>query len=128
MYSFTRSSIDCQLASTQSGIRNVVRITNSIEMPSTPTLYLIGPSHAYSSTNWKAGVDASKFVQMRTETPKVTIVVHSATQRALLAAAFGSVAMNSAPTSGRNVTIERIGWVVMVISESLPQSLRAPIQ
>ena len=48
------------------------------------------------------------------------------------AAAFGRMWSDSfagiAPASGRNVTIERIGWVVTVISESLPQSLRAPIQ
>jgi NADH-quinone oxidoreductase subunit M len=36
MYSLTRSWMETQLASTHSGIRNVVRITNSIEMPSTP--------------------------------------------------------------------------------------------
>ena len=38
MYSLTRVSIDSQEARMQSGIRNVVRITNSIEMPSTPIL------------------------------------------------------------------------------------------
>ena len=42
MYSLTRSSIDSQLARMHSGIRNVVRITNSIEMPSTPMLVLDG--------------------------------------------------------------------------------------
>ena len=36
MYSFTRSVMLSQLARMHSGIRNVVRITNSIEMPSTP--------------------------------------------------------------------------------------------
>ena len=36
MYSLTRFSIDSQLARMQSGIRKVVRMTNSIEMPSTP--------------------------------------------------------------------------------------------
>ena len=43
MYSLTRFSIDTQLARMQSGIRNVVRMTNSIEMPSTPILYFSGP-------------------------------------------------------------------------------------
>ncbi len=38
MYSLTRSSIDRQLARMQIGIRKVVRMTNSIEMPSTPIL------------------------------------------------------------------------------------------
>ena len=36
MYSLTRFSTNSQLARMQSGIRKVVRITNSIEMPSTP--------------------------------------------------------------------------------------------
>ena len=37
MYSFTRAVIDA-LARMQAGIRKVVRMTNSIEMPSTPIL------------------------------------------------------------------------------------------
>ena len=36
MYSFTRVSIDVQLARMQNGIRKVVRMTNGSEMPSTP--------------------------------------------------------------------------------------------
>lgn len=36
MYSLMRFSTDCQLASTQKGMRKVVRMTNSMEMPSTP--------------------------------------------------------------------------------------------
>jgi len=36
MYSRTRVCTEFQLARMHSGIRNVVRITNSIEMPSTP--------------------------------------------------------------------------------------------
>ena len=36
MYSFRRFSIEVQLARMQNGIRNVVRMTNSMEMPSTP--------------------------------------------------------------------------------------------
>ena len=36
MYSLNRFSTESRLARMQSGIRNVVRITNSIEMPSTP--------------------------------------------------------------------------------------------
>ena len=38
MYSLTRTLTDSQLARMHKGIRNVVRITNSIEMPSTPIL------------------------------------------------------------------------------------------
>ena len=36
MYSLTRVWIASQLARMQSGVRKVERITNSIEMPSTP--------------------------------------------------------------------------------------------
>ncbi|MNC96163.1 hypothetical protein D3C83_134570 [compost metagenome] len=38
MYSFTRTSIECQLASTQIGVRKVDSSTKNIEMPSTPIL------------------------------------------------------------------------------------------
>ncbi len=38
MYSLTRVLIASQDARMHSGIRNVVRMTNSIEMPSTPIL------------------------------------------------------------------------------------------
>ena len=36
MYSFTRFSMEVQLARMQAGIKKVVRMTKSIEMPSTP--------------------------------------------------------------------------------------------
>ncbi len=36
MYSLMRFSTESQLASTQKGMRKVVRITKSMEMPSTP--------------------------------------------------------------------------------------------
>ena len=36
MYSLTRSVMEVQLASMQSGIKNAVRTMNRIEMPSTP--------------------------------------------------------------------------------------------
>ena len=99
----------------QIGIRNVVRITNSIEMPSTPSLYLIGPSQAFSSTNWKAEEPLSKLIQMSSDTANVTSVVHSAIQRALPAASRFWNAISSAPTSGRNVTIERMGVLATFI-------------
>ena len=35
-YDFTRVSTDSQLAAMQKGMRKVVRMTNSMEMPSTP--------------------------------------------------------------------------------------------
>ena len=60
MYSLTRCSTLSQLARIVIGIRNVVRMTNSIEMPSTPILYFNGPSQAYSSTNWNPDDDLSK--------------------------------------------------------------------
>ena len=78
MYSLTRSSMASHEARMQSGIRNVVRITNSIEIPSMPILYLIGPSQLRSSTNWKPDVAGSKLIQMRSEITNVMRLVQRA--------------------------------------------------
>ncbi len=104
MYSLTRSSIDSQLARMQSGIRNVVRITNSMEMPSTPILYLIGPSQSCSSTNWKPGLDLSKSHQIASDTTNVRSVPQSAIQRALCFASEFWKHRIKAAAAGRNVT------------------------
>ncbi len=83
MYSLTRSSMTTQLCTMTSGIRNVVRMTNSIEMPSTPSLNCMTSSQPRCSTNWKPALVGSNFTQMISEIRKVMTVVHSATQRAL---------------------------------------------
>ena len=98
-----------QLAKIANGMTNVVRITNSIDMPSTPILYLKAPSHARSSTNWKPGLAVSKLIQISSETANVISVVHKATQRILRTASALRHAMNSAPANGRNVMIDRMG-------------------
>ena len=74
MYSVTRSLTDDQLARMQSGIRNAVRTTNRTEIPSTPSLYLTGPNHAASSTNWNSGVEGSNSIQMYMATKNVARV------------------------------------------------------
>ena len=109
MNSLTRSWMTSQPARMQSGIRKVVRITNSTEMPSTPSLNLITSSQLRCSTNWKPPAVVSKLIQMNSDTMKVTIVVHSATQRALSFASGLRKPMMTAPTSGRNMTIDRSG-------------------
>ena len=56
MYSLTRSSMTTQLCRMTSGIRNVVRMTNSIEMPSTPSLNLHDVEPAALLDELEAGV------------------------------------------------------------------------
>src|SRR3954470_23192726 len=71
------------------------------------------------STNWNSGEEPSKRASIINETANVTMVVHSAAQRALRFPASlspGSIMMNSAPTSGRNVVIERIGQLVISVA------------
>jgi hypothetical protein len=59
----------------QSGIRNVVRMTNSIEMPSTPIGRRSARSQAaMSSTIWKPGWLGSKLAQISSDMMKVTVV------------------------------------------------------
>src|SRR5262245_55197239 len=77
------------------------------------------PSHGWFSTNWNSGVEPSKRATIISDTAKVTMVVHNAAQRALRLPASlspGSSRMNSAPTSGRNVVIERIGQLVISVA------------
>ena len=109
MYSLRLVSMLSQLAKIANGMTKVVRMTNSIDTPSTPILYLKAPSQARSSTNWKPGLAVSKLIQISSETANVISVVHSATQRMLRVASEFRHAMNSAPANGRNVMIDRMG-------------------
>ena len=80
MYSFTLFSIAWKLARIATGIRNVVRITNGSEMPSTPRWKRnVPPSHGRFSTNWNSGLPRSKPEIRKSDTRNVAIVVHSAT-------------------------------------------------
>ena len=79
---------------------------------------MVSASHGplESSTNWNSGEAGSKRHTSTSETASVTSVVHSATQRALRFTAASSpprIMMNSAPTSGRKVVIERIGQLAI---------------
>ena len=68
------------------------------------------------STNWKSGFDESNRMTRIHDTPKVTTVVHSAIQRALPLAASSSPRLSQiriAPATGRNVTTERMGQVIV---------------
>ena len=77
------------------------------------------PSQGCFSTNWNSGELGSKRQTITSEIAKVTSVAHSATQRAVPRASRSlprtSSMMNSAPTSGRKVTTERIGQFNSVV-------------
>ncbi len=112
MYSFTRCEMASQLARMQSGMRKVVSSTNGKEMPSTPIWKLMAPSQGRSSTNWNWAVAGSKSRHRTSDSAKVMSVVHSAMKRALrkaLSSSPRSSTISSAPSSGRKVTVERIG-------------------
>src|ERR1700759_1674763 len=75
-------------------------------------------TQASFSSNWKPGLVPSKRTHSISETKKVTIEVISAALRQLRStASFGpwTTRQNSAPTSGRNVTSERIGQLDIVL-------------
>ena len=76
---------------------------------------MVPPSQGRFSRNWKSAEAGSKRQTKMSEIAKVISVVHSATQRALLAPASSSRrnAMNTAPTIGRKVTTDRIGQLVI---------------
>src|SRR4029453_1161636 len=70
------------------------------------------------SSNWKPALVASKRAHRISEMRKVTIEVTRATLRQLRStASFGplTIRQNSAPTSGRKVTSERMGQLVIVL-------------
>src|ERR1700722_1353141 len=70
------------------------------------------PSQGCFSTNWNSAELGSKRHTITSEIAKVTSVVHIATQRAVPRASPSlprTSMMNSAPSSGRKVTTERMG-------------------
>src|SRR6185312_11405748 len=71
------------------------------------------------SSNWKPALVGSKWTHSSSETRKVTSEVISAALRQLRStASLGpcTTRQNSAPTSGRKVTTERIGQLAIVLS------------
>src|SRR6218665_1418652 len=76
-------------------------------------------SHSCFSTIWKPAFELSKPIQTKSDTRKVKIVVSSETFRMLRRpnAPSSRVKSRSAtPTSGRNVTVERMGQSVILAS------------
>ena len=93
-------------------MRKVVSSTKGMEMPSMPIWKLMGPSQGLSSTNWNCAVSGSKSRHRMSDSAKVMSVVHSAMKRALrkaLSSPPRSSTIRIAPSSGRKVTVERIG-------------------
>src|SRR3954470_23354135 len=79
---------------------------------------MLPASQGCFSTNWNSAEPASKRHTRISDTARVTSVVQSATQRALRLPASSSplsIMMNSVPTSGRNVVIERMGQLAMSV-------------
>src|ERR1700722_3922322 len=75
------------------------------------------PSQGCFSTNWNSAELGSKRHTITSEIAKVTSVVHIATQRAVPRASPSlprTSVMNKAPSSGRNVTTERIGQLMFM--------------
>jgi hypothetical protein len=97
----------------QIGIR-AVRITNGGEMPSTPKcLPVVPPSTCLDELEFgRAGIKPPNEDQRR----RTMTVVQSAVQRAVRLSASLSprcAMIGTAPMSGRNVVIERIGPLIM---------------
>src|SRR4051794_37117563 len=80
-------------------------------------------SQACFSTNWNSASFGSKCQSMTSDVAKVISVVHRANQRALRAPSPppSSSRIINTPTSGRKVTTERIGQLMLV-----PQSCPYP--
>lgn len=77
------------------------------------------PSQLCFSTIWKPAFELSKPIQMKSETMKVKTVVNSETFKMLRRPKGPSSRVrssNSTPTSGRKVTVERIGQSVIRLS------------
>src|SRR5262245_47035210 len=75
------------------------------------------------STNWKSALVRSNSNHSTADSRKVSSEVQSARYRALRATASGSPRRNrirTDPTTGRKVTMERIGQSLMVRSPRLP--------
>src|SRR5579863_6719367 len=73
--------------------------------------------HSCVSTNWKSAVVGSKSTHSRIDSANVISDVHRAAMRALRATTSGvprTQAMNTAPTTGRKVTSDRIGQLAVM--------------
>src|SRR5512140_723037 len=82
---------------------------------------MVPASHAFFSTNWNSAEAGSKRDARTSVITRSTTVTHQAVQRAFRLVAVsspGSSMMNSAPTSGRNVTTESIGQLAMSVASA----------
>ena len=111
-YSFTRSVIDSQLATTQSRVRKLDNTTNRTEMPSTPRWNSTPRPgiQAARCTNWNSAVPGSNAAHSASDSAKVNSVVHRATARTLrttYSAGPEMTAIIAAPRRGTPITTER---------------------
>ena len=119
MYSLTRRSTP-QDAQITSGIMNVVSMTNSTEIPSTPSLYFSPSNQSRSSTNWKSVFCGSNPASTKSDTRKVITVATRATHLALRCAAASSprrkMARIAAASAGMKVTREsRLSFIIALL-------------
>ena len=109
MYSLIRVWIGAKLARMLIQLRVVVRTTSATDSPSAPSLYWMPKNGIQSAVTSNSKPRAAGQVGRRAgraRRPTSASANPSATGRAALA---GRIATAIAPTSGRNVTIVRIG-------------------
>ena len=94
-------------------IKNVERITKGIDNPSTPreNLKLSLLNHENVLTNWKWGIDLSKFIGRYNDNKKVLEEVHIADffDSFAKSSPSGESKTNANPTRGKTIRIGKIG-------------------
>ena len=94
-------------------IKNVERITKGIDNPSTPreNLKLSLLNHENVLTNWKWGIDLSKFIGRYNDNKKVLEEVHIADFLDSFAKSSpsGESKTKASPTRGKTIRIGKIG-------------------
>jgi len=94
-------------------IKNVERITKGIDNPSTPreNLKLSLLNHENVLTNWKWGIDLSKFIGRYSDNKKVLEDVHKADffDSFAKSSPSGESKTNANPTRGKTIRIGKIG-------------------
>ena len=94
-------------------IKNVERITKGIDNPSTPreNLKLSLLNHENVLTNWKWGIDLSKFIGRYNDNKKVLVEVHIADFLDSFAKSSpsGESKIKANPTRGKAIKMGKIG-------------------
>ena len=94
-------------------IKNVERITKGMDSPSTPSenlkLSLLNQENVF--TNWKWGIDLSKFMGRYNDNKKVLVEVHIADffDSFAKSSPSGESKTNAKPTRGKTIKIGKIG-------------------